>query len=154
MVVETGRRPLGQRAVIMRQVPLYAAFAMLAACGSEPEAAEQPAGAVAVADTGAALSGGFTPYPGAEELSRTSISQNGGSYTLLSLQADAAPEAMVAYYRKQAEDAGIAISLEVSAGGQHQIGGESASGLNFSFTASGAGERTSATLAIGQTAQE
>jgi len=129
-------------------------FALLVACSSEPEpAAEQPV-AMAVADTNAPLPGGFTPYPGVRELSRTSINQNGQSYTLLSMQADVAPEVMLAHYRQQAAAAGIPISLEVSANGQHQIGGESPSGLNFSLTASGSNAGTSATLAIGQAAPQ
>ena len=125
-------------------------FALLAACGSEPEPAAEQTAQLAVADTSAPLPGGFTPYPGARELSRTSIEQNGQSYTLLSMQADVSPEVMLTHYRQQAAAAGIPISLEVSANGQHQIGGESPNGLNFSLTASGAGIGTSATLAIGQ----
>ena len=66
------------------------------------------------------------------------------------MQADVSPEVMLAHYRQQAAAAGIPISLEVSANGQHQIGGESPNGLNFSLTASGAGIGTSATLAIGR----
>ena len=143
----------------MHRVVLIPALCLLAACGTEPAPSEEahsaaPTAAVAIADTNAALPGGFTPYPGAQEVSRSSISQNGQSYTLLSLQTDAAPEELVAFYRQQAEAAAIPISLEVSANGLHQIGGESPAGLNFSFTANGAGGQTSATLAIGQSAPQ
>ena len=139
----------------MHRLALFPALCLLAACGAEPAPNEAaPTAAVAVADTNAPLPGGFTPYPGAQELSRTSINQDGQSYTLLSIQSDAAPELLVAFYRDQAEAAEIPISLEVSANGLHQIGGESPAGLNFSFTASGAGGQTSATLAIGQSAPE
>ena len=139
----------------MHRLALIPALCLLAACGAEPApTAAVPNAAVAIADTNAALPGGFTPYPGAQELSRTSINQDGQSYTLLSIQSDAAPELLVAFYRAQAEAAEILISLEVSANGLHQIGGESPAGLNFSFTASGAGGQTSATLAIGQSAAD
>jgi len=144
----------------MHRLALFPALCLLAACGAEPAPSEAapneaaPTAAVAIADTDAALPGGFTPYPGAQELSRTSINQDGQSYTLLSIQSDAAPELLVAFYRDQAEAAEIPISLEVSANGLHQIGGESPAGLNFSFTASGAGGQTSATLAIGESAPE
>jgi len=143
------------------RLSLFPALCLLAACGSEPAPAEEappaahpaaPSAAVAMADSNAPLPGGFTPYPGAQEVSRTSIKQDGQSYTLLSLQSAAAPELLVAFYREQAEAAEIPISLEVSANGLHQIGGETPAGLNFSFTASGAGGQTSATLAIGQSA--
>lgn len=137
-----------------RHLPMSVAIAMLAACGSEPQPAEPPAAAVAAANTSDPLPGGFTQYPGAQQVSRTSINQNGGSYTLLAQQADAVPAEMVAFYRAQAEAAGITISLEASASGMHQIGGETASGLNFSFTASPAGTGSSTTLAIGQAAPQ
>ena len=131
----------------MYRLSLFTALFLLTACGSEQAPSE---GSTALAHSDAPLPAGFTPYPGAEELSRTSISQDGQSYTLLSLQADASPETLVAYYRQQAEAAGIPISLEASNNGMHQIGGESSTGLNFSFTARQAGAQTSATLAIGQ----
>jgi hypothetical protein len=144
----------------MQRLPILASVALLAACGAEPELVDEPTAAATarasaqVADTQAALPGGFTEFPGAQEVSRTSIDQNGGSYILLAQQADSAPAAMVAFYRDQAEAAGIPISLEVSENGMHQIGGETPAGLNFSFTASPAGDGASSTLAIGQVAPE
>ena len=136
----------------MKYLPIMAMI-LLAACGEAdappPATAQATAGEEQPRPGPQAQPGGFALFPGAVQLSRSSASQNGQSFTLQSLASDAPPQALVEHYRQQAEAAGIAVSLEVAQNGMHQIGGEAPSGLNFSLTASRQGNRTIATLAVG-----
>ena len=96
------------------------------------------------------LPDGFTLYPGAKVLSSTNVSSGDGSGALILLESGDTPDKIVAYYRKEAEAAGIEIKMEMKANEAQIVSGESPSGLVFSINASPAEEGGStANLTIG-----
>tara|TARA_A100001391_G_scaffold7621_6_gene4943 strand:- start:26351 stop:26845 length:495 start_codon:yes stop_codon:yes gene_type:complete len=161
----------------MRAVVISAAVLALTACGSddsdtiETEDGEvaydvdQDSGEVNATITNAdgetvtiqsgegaasSLPDGFTLYPGAKVVSSTNVSAGSGSGALVQLQSSAEPEEIVAFYRKEAEAAGIEIKMEMKANEAQIVSGESGDGLVFSINASpGDDGGTSATLTIG-----
>ncbi len=95
------------------------------------------------------LPGGFTVYPGAEVVSNTVVNQGQGSGNLVTMTSPDSPQEVAAYYKSQAEAAGITIQMEMATNGMQMIGGESQDGLTFSVMASPADEGTSAQLTVG-----
>lgn len=95
------------------------------------------------------LPGGFTPYPGASVISNTEFSQGDGAGAMLLFQTSDSPDAVIAFYRQQADDAGITIELDAKINGGAMLAGESEDGLTFSINANPGAEGTSAQLAIG-----
>jgi len=93
---------------------------------------------------------GYSLYPGASVVSTTTMSQADGQGSLVIMQSDAAPDAMVRFYRQQAEAAGIDIGMGMNTNGTMMIAGESESGATFSFNASPSGDGTTAQLVVGQ----
>ena len=133
---------------------------LLAACGDSSKPAEESkfvvdeeSGAIDAAittDEGTAtvksganapeeLPLGFTLFPGAEVVSNTSFEQKDKTITIISLASDAGPDKLVEHYRKQAEDAGIAIKLEMSVNDGQMIGGDDGKGNTFSLDTKKAG---------------
>lgn len=97
------------------------------------------------------LPAGFSVYPGAEVVSNTVVKQGQGSGTLVSLESTDSPDKVAAYYKAQAEDAGITIQMEMTTNGMQMVGGESEDGLTFSIMASpGDDGGTNAQLTVGQ----
>ncbi|WP_137681435.1 hypothetical protein [Aurantiacibacter suaedae] len=93
---------------------------------------------------------GFTLYPGTKVVSSTNVSAGGNSGALVQLESPATPDEIVAFYRKEAEAAGIEIKMEMKANDAQIVSGESADGLVFSINASPIDDGgTSATLTIG-----
>ncbi|QYJ06631.1 hypothetical protein [Qipengyuania flava] len=92
---------------------------------------------------------GFTVYPGATVVNNTRVEQADGLLVLLNLESEDTPEEMVAFYRKQAEEAGIDIAMSIQSGPTTMIGGEQAGGASFSFTATREEDTTSAQLSVG-----
>ena len=82
------------------------------------------------------LPGGFTIYPEAEVVSNTVVKQGNGSGTLVTLSPHVSPATLAAFYKAQAEKAGVTIQMEMSTNGAQIIGGESDDGLTFSIMAS------------------
>ena len=95
------------------------------------------------------LPGGFKVYPGAEVISNTTVNQASGSGSLVTMSSSDSPEEVAAYYKSQAESAGITIQMEMATNGMKMIGGESEDGLTFSIMASPEGEGTSAQRTVG-----
>ena len=161
----------------MRAVVISAAILALAGCGSDDSdtietedgevtyTVDDDGGAVnatitnadgetVVVQSGEAaaanLPDGFTLYPGAKVVSSTNVSSGGSSGAMVALESAATPEQIVAFYREEAEAAGIEIKMEMKANEAQIVSGESASGLVFSINAAPAdGGGTSATLTIG-----
>ncbi|MGF1550655.1 MAG: hypothetical protein ACFBQW_09060 [Sphingomonadaceae bacterium] len=100
----------------------------------------------------AELPEGFSLYPGARIVNSTVMrgDASGQEGAMLVFTSSASPEKLISYYRDQAEDAGIEIQMETTAGGSRMIGGEGPDGLSFSFSANEAGDETTGTLLIGR----
>jgi len=81
------------------------------------------------------LPGGFTVYPDAKVLSNTIVTQGGGSGALVTMSSSDSPEEVAAFYREQAEKAGIELQMELNTNGGKLLGGESKDGLTFSLAA-------------------
>jgi hypothetical protein len=97
------------------------------------------------------LPDGFTIYPGAEVVSTTTVSAGDGEGALVLMSVEATQDEVIAFYRQQAEAAGVVISGEMNTNGMRLIGGESEDGLGLSVSAS-AGEdgRTAIQLTVGR----
>ncbi|RIV90497.1 hypothetical protein D2V17_04390 [Aurantiacibacter xanthus] len=96
------------------------------------------------------LPDGFTLYPGARVVSSTNVSSGGSNGALVELESPAKAEEIVAFYRKEAEAAGIEIKMEMKANEAQIVSGESPDGLVFSINAAPRDEGGSrATLTIG-----
>lgn len=96
------------------------------------------------------LPGGFTVYPGANVLSSTVAEQNGGSATILILESEDQPQALLDHYRSQAEAAGVAIEVEMKTATGTMLAGESEDGMSFSFNANRTEDLTTAQLSVGK----
>ena len=97
-----------------------------------------------------ALPAGFKLYPGARITNNTRVDQADGQLVLINLESEATPEEMVAFYRNQAEAAGIDVAMSLESGSMTMIGGESSDGTSFSFTATRENDTTQAQLSIGR----
>ena len=164
----------------MRKVPVLISLAFLAGCGSETTTVTTSEGEQAevavdrtgdganvritgengeqvVIDTGGAdadLPMGFSTYPGATVVTNTAIREGATIGNMVILQSSASPEEIIAFYRRQAEAAGLPVTREVNSNGVMMIGAEAEDGKSFNLTASPQdGGGTSAMLTIGQTAQ-
>jgi len=95
------------------------------------------------------LPAGFSLYPGANVLSNTVVKQGDGSGNLVTLTSDDSPEKVAAFYKAQAEEAGLEIQMEMVTDGARLMGGESPDGTTFSIMANPEGEGTLAQLTVG-----
>ena len=102
------------------------------------------------ADVPVDLPRGFSIYPGAEIVTNTVFEQAGSKGALVTMESDAAAAEMIAFYRKQAEGAGIEIELNLDTDTMQMIGGKSADGSPFSFTATKQAEGTTGQLMVGE----
>ena len=101
-------------------------------------------------DVAVDLPEGFSLYPRARAVSSTRMQQSDGSGLLLVLESDASPEALVRFYREQAEGVGIVIDTEMKSAGSTMIQGQSTDGRIFSFNASTSGENSIGQLLVGR----
>lgn len=83
---------------------------------------------------------GFSVYPGSTVVTSTSVNTTDGSGVLVVLTTSDAPEKVIAFYRQQAEAAGVTIDGEMNTNGTRLIGGEGPGGLAFSASASPGGD--------------
>jgi hypothetical protein len=144
----------------MKRLAIVAFLPLLPACGSDPapgvqggesgtyavdtagegvsarmETADGTATMRSGADVPVDLPDGFTVYPGAQVTANTVFEEPGSKGALLTMEADAAPEAMIAFYRRQAEGAGVDLTLDMTTDSMRMIGGKAPDGSPFSFTA-------------------
>ncbi|MBU7580839.1 MAG: hypothetical protein KAF27_10280 [Porphyrobacter sp.] len=95
------------------------------------------------------LPAGFTLFPGSKVVANTIVNQPDGQGTMVTFEADAAAERVVAHYRDAAKAAGFDIQLEMNTNGTRMIGGErKADGSSLSVTATD-GEPTTGQIIIG-----
>lgn len=147
-------RGIGSMRAQFTSFSLLAAASLLAACGGSSKPAEEnrfiideesgaidakittdegPATIKSGANAPTELPLGFTIFPGAKVVSNTSFEQKDKTVTMISLASDAGPEQLVEHYRKQAENAGIMIKLEMSVNDGQMIGGDDGKGSTFSL---------------------
>ncbi|WP_427965886.1 hypothetical protein [Altererythrobacter sp.] len=96
------------------------------------------------------LPNGFTVFPGAKVVSNTTFSQGDSKGALVLFESSAKPEVLAEFYRKQAEAAGIDVSLEMTVNDGKMIGGESEGGHTFSFNAHPDDGKTTGQLMVGE----
>ena len=96
-----------------------------------------------------ALPAGFSVYPGAEVIANTRVDHGGGKGVLLTMQSEDEPGQLSAFYRKQAEAAGVEIEVQMEAGGTAMFAGKGSNDLTFSFNVSQESGETMAQLMIG-----
>jgi len=159
--------------------PLAAAL-MLAGCGSETSGTiEDEAGetgeytvdretgetnATITTDDGTAtlrsgknvevdLPAGFTAYPGSTIVTNTVVNQTQGAGSMVLFETQDTPADIIAFYKRQAEAAGVRIELDASINGGSMIGGKSEDGLTFSVNANPGEDKTSAQLVVGRMQQ-
>jgi hypothetical protein len=167
------RHPL--RAIrAIRAIPAAAALALLAACNSPESGTDTQTdtqtgtgadgeasnititgenGETITATSNAAsaqLPLGFTLYPGAAVVSNSTIATNDGKGSVLYFTTPASAADVAAFYRRQAEAAGIAIGLEQAAGETRTIAGEGPAGQTFMLTATPGEDGTGVQLMIGE----
>ena len=162
----------------MRKVLVSAVFLSLAACGGGDSGTVQtedgevaydvnqsgddvnatitgPDGEVVNIASGAGadvtLPDGFSIYPGAANVSSTSVTSGDGGGALVMMTSADTPEKIIGYYRKQAEAAGVVINATAATNGTQVIGGESADGLAFTLSASPDGQgQTMVQMSVGR----
>lgn len=95
------------------------------------------------------LPDGFTLFPGSRIVTNTVVDQPDGKGTLVTFEADAPADKVVAHYRDAAKAAGFDIQLEMNTNGTMMVGGErKADGSSLSVTAT-TGEPTTGQIIIG-----
>lgn len=95
------------------------------------------------------LPNGFTLLTGARVVSNTSIDQGEGKGSLVIFETDASMDDVTAHYRKQAEDAGVKINVQLTTDAGRMLAGQSEDGRSFSLNASEEDGKTVATLMVG-----
>lgn len=91
------------------------------------------------ADVPVNLPAGFTLFPGSKVITNTVVDQPDGKGTMVTFEAEAPADKVVAHYREAAKAAGFDIQLEMTTNGTMMVGGErKADGSSLSVTASGA----------------
>ena len=112
--------------------------------------------AQAVVKTGAAASGGsaenlpdgFTAYPGAKIVLSVDGNQGGKGGGMVAMETSAPPTKVIAFYRKQAENAGLEIESEGTFSGS-QVMGARRDGLGVNVVANGGDDGTHVQIAYG-----
>jgi len=97
------------------------------------------------------LPDGFSLFPGSKVVTNTVVNQPDGQGTMISFEADAPADTVVAHYRDRAKAAGFDIQLEMNTNGTMLIGGERKSdGSSLSVTATdGDSDATTGQIIIG-----
>ena len=103
------------------------------------------------ADVPVTLPDGFSLYPGAKVITNTIVDQPDGKGTMVMFETPDAAEAVIAHFRKQAEEAGFDIQIDANMNGSLMIGGErKQDGSTLSVTANThQGDATTGQLIIG-----
>ncbi|WP_230291949.1 hypothetical protein [Croceicoccus sp. Ery5] len=109
-------------------------------------------GAEAVVKTGTGnadnLPKGFTAYPGAKITMSVEGNQGGKSGGMIAMETSAPPEKVIAFYKKQAENAGLEIESEGKFSGSHMLGARS-DALGVNVVANGGDDKTQVQIAYG-----
>ncbi|EDL48584.1 hypothetical protein [Erythrobacter sp. SD-21] len=91
----------------------------------------------------------FTGYPGAKVTNTTRVEQGENLFVTIEFTTPDAREKVVAFYRAQAEEAGIDPEIEVSGGQTTTLGGENArGGASFALQVTRVGEETQGQISV------
>lgn len=103
------------------------------------------------ADVPVSLPDGFTLFPGSKVITNTVVNQPDGQGTMVTFEADAPADRVIAHYREAAKAAGFDIQLEMNANGTMMVGGErKADDSSMSVTATtGDDSKTTGQIIIG-----
>lgn len=100
-----------------------------------------------------ALPKGFTAYPGADITLSVDGRQGGKNGGVLMMETSDAPEKVIAFYKKQVEDAGLVIETEGRFSGSHTLGAKNEDEtFGFSVTAQDTGGKTQIQIGYGTNA--
>ncbi|AUX70372.1 hypothetical protein CHX26_13485 [Porphyrobacter sp. HT-58-2] len=95
------------------------------------------------ADVPVILPEGFNLFPGSKVVTNTVVKQPDGQGTMITFEADAPADKVIAHYREQAKAAGFDIQLEMNTNGTLMVGGErKGDGSSMSVTATGSDPTT------------
>ena len=102
------------------------------------------------ADVAVDLPDGFSVYPGAEVVTNTTIDRGDGQGAMVIFKTDDTPDEVLAYYRKQAEAAGVKIEMEMKTGQGTMLAGKGDGDLIFSINANAQEDGTTAQMTVGK----
>ena len=91
---------------------------------------------------------GFSIYPGAEIRNTIQIGRDDATGVVVSLVSEDSLADLVAFYRRQAEAAGVDVAIDLKTGAMTTIAGEAPDGTSFAFQASGATGETTGQLTL------
>jgi hypothetical protein len=94
------------------------------------------------------LPAGFSIYPGAEIRNTIQIGRDDATGVAVSFASEDSPDDLVAFYRRQAEAAGVEVTVELQTGAMAMIAGEAPDGTSFTFQASGETGETTGQLTL------
>ncbi len=95
------------------------------------------------------LPDGFSVYPGAAVINNTNFKDAETYGSMLVMETQDSPEDVAAFYRKQAEDAGIPIEFEMDSEGAQILGGKDGTGRTITLNATPEADATMAQLLVG-----
>ena len=98
----------------------------------------------------AELPRGFTVYPDADIRSTVTVGRGERRSVTMTLASDASPEDMIAFYRAQAEGAGVTVDVQLATDTLSMIGGMAEDGTRFTFQAAREDSGTVGQLTVGQ----
>jgi hypothetical protein len=125
----------------MKKYVVLAGAAALAACGSQSDTKpdggtltiKTDKGEIAV-NTDVAFPAGYSIYPGANVTTNSKFTTPNGTNINIMMEVPDAPDKVVAFYRRQAEAAGVSIQSEIKSGTTQVISGKDKADKVFSLT--------------------
>ena len=98
----------------------------------------------------AELPTGFTVYPDAEIRSTVEVGRGERRSVTMTLASDAPPADIIAFYRAEAEAAGVAVDVELATDTLSMVGGRAEDGTHCTFQAAREEDETVGQLTVGQ----
>ncbi len=92
---------------------------------------------------------GFSVYPGAAVTSNSVVDHNGGEGSMVIFDTSDSPDEVVAFYREQAEAAGIEIKVDLTINDGRMLGGEGSDGEVFTINVSANEQGANGQLMVG-----
>ncbi len=96
------------------------------------------------------LPDGFSLYPGAEVVTNSTINRNDGQGSMIIFKTDDGLDDVLAFYRKQAEAAGVKIEMEMKTAQGTMLAGKGDGDLIFSINANAQDGGTTGQMTVGR----